>query len=262
MHQRSPLLILLALTALVVSGCATTVHSVANGTPAADECVILVHGLSRSYRAMRPMAERLGLAGYTTVNVDYPSRSATIEELAPRVIGEGVAQCHDRGLSRINFVTHSIGGILLRYEQQRAPIDGLGRVVMLGPPNQGSELVDVGERIPLFGAIASPAGEQLGTDADGVPSSLGPVEFELGVIAGTRTANPFVSLFLPNPDDGKVSVARTRVDGMRDFAVVPRSHAFMMRHPSVIALTERFLKTGCFAASGNLAGCRSSVQGD
>jgi pimeloyl-ACP methyl ester carboxylesterase len=237
---------LLLIACVAAAGCASQVRSVATDAPEAQDCVVLLHGLSRSYRAMRPMAEALNEAGFATVNVDYPSRSAPIETLAPTVIGEGVARCRELGFERIHFVTHSLGGILLRYQHAGEPISELRRVVMLGPPNQGSELVDVGADLPLFGAVASAAGEQLGTGPDSLPQSLGPVDFDLGVVAGTRTANPFASLLLPNPDDGKVSLARTKVGGMKDFIAVERSHAFMMRSRDVIESTIAFLRTGCF----------------
>lgn len=243
------------LACVSAAGCASTVRSVAVSAPQAQDCVVLVHGLSRSFRAMRPMANALRDAGFATVNVDYPSRSAPIETLAPMAIGEGVARCRALGFERIHFVTHSIGGILLRYQHADEPIRGLQRAVMLGPPNRGSELVDIGAGLPLFGAVASAAGEQLGTGPDSVPQSLGPVDFDVGVIAGTRTANPFASLLLPNPDDGKVSLPRTKVDGMRDFIAVAHSHAFMMRSSDVIARTIDFLRTGCFTPPGDGTAC-------
>ena len=247
---------LLLIACLGTAGCATDVRSVAVAAPEARDCVVLVHGLSRSYRAMRPMAGALREAGFATVNVDYPSRSAPIETLAPAVIGEGVDRCGELGFDRIHFVTHSMGGILVRYQHAGEPIRGLQRVVMLGPPNQGSELVDAGAGLPLFDAVASAAGAQLGTDPGSVPQSLGPVEFDLGVIAGTRTANPFASLLLPNPDDGKVSLPRTKVEGMADFIAVARSHAFMMRGRDVIEQTIAFLRTGCFRPGDDGLACR------
>jgi len=91
------------------------------------------------------------------------------------------------------------------------------------------------------------SGLQLGTDADGIPKTLGPVDFELGVIAGTRTFNPGLSQLLPNPDDGKVSLENTKVDGMDDFLPMPVTHTFMMRSDKVIAQVKHFIKHGSFA---------------
>ncbi len=236
----------LLLCLLLAASCASTPRS--ELVPAADssECVVLLHGLNRSWRAMGTMADALQEAGFTTANVDYPSQAGPIEELAPLSVGTGVAECRSTGATRIHFVTHSIGGILLRYQHQQEPITELGRVVMLGPPNQGSEIVDILRDWPGMEAISGAAGMQLGTGKDSIPSQLGPVDFELGVIAGTGTINLLASALLPNPDDGKVSVAATRVDGMDDFLVVRNSHRYITRAAVVLRNTVSFLKTGRF----------------
>ncbi len=212
------------------------------------ECVVLLHGLNRSWRAMRPMAKAMREVGFSTVNVDYPSQSGTIEEIAPVAVGEGLSQCRRAGANRIHFVTHSLGGILLRYENKRSRIYDLGRVVMLGPPNQGSELIDKTRDWPGFEMLSGDAGAQLGTDIESMPSQLGPVKFELGVIAGTGTINVFASALLPNPDDGKVSVASTQIEGMDDFLIVGNSHRYITRSEVVIRNTESFLRHGHFLA--------------
>jgi len=117
---------------------------------------------------------------------------------------------------------------------------------MLGPPNRGSELVDKTQDWIGFEAISGAAGMQLGTDENSLPAQLGPVDFELGVIAGTGTINVLASAMLPNPDDGKVSVAATQVEGMDDFLVVGNSHRYITRSNVVVRNTESFLKTGRF----------------
>jgi len=213
-----------------------------------DECVVLLHGLNRSWRAMRPMAKALHEAGFTTANVDYPSQAGSVEQLAPLAVGQGLEECRNSGATRIHFVTHSLGGILLRYENEHMPIPDLGRVVMLGPPNQGSEIIDKTRDWPGFGMMAGDAGAQLGTNDESVPSQLGPVDFELGVIAGTGTINVLASSMLPDPDDGKVSVASTQVEGMDDFLVVGNSHRYITRSDVVLRNTESFLRHGKFLA--------------
>lgn len=213
-----------------------------------EECVVLLHGLNRSWRAMRPLAEALQDAGFATANVDYPSQSGTVEEIAPEAVGLGLEKCRSTGAARIHFVTHSMGGILLRYENGRSAIPDLGRVVMLGPPNQGSELIDRTRDWPGFEMLTGDAGAQLGTSAESMPSKLGSVGFELGVIAGTGTINVLASAMLPDPNDGKVSVASTQVDGMDDFLVVGDSHRYITRSDVVFRNTIAFLKTGHFLA--------------
>ena len=235
-----------ALAACLLGACVTETRVQVVPARAGQECVVLLHGLNRSWRAMRTMAEALQQDGFTTVNVDYPSQGGTVEELAPVAVGIGAGACRGAGAETVHFVTHSLGGILLRYENERAAIEGLGRVVMLGPPNRGSELVDQTKDWPGFEALSGPAGAQLGTQADSIPSQLGPVDFELGVIAGTGTINVLASVMLPDPDDGKVSVASTRVDGMKDFLVVGNSHRYITRSDVVVRNTLAFLRTGHF----------------
>ena len=251
-----------ALSAVVLGGCVTEPETRVAVAPDQDECVVLLHGLNRSWRAMRPMGEMLQEDGFTVVNVDYPSQSATVEELAPGVIGIGVNTCREAGAHTIHFVTHSMGGILLRFENERAPIDGLGRVVMLGPPNQGSEIIDKTTEWPGFESLGGPAGAQLGTLEDSIPAQLGPVDFELGVIAGTATFNIFASAMLPAEDDGKVTVERTKVDGMTDFLVVDHSHRFMIRMDVVLRNTRSFLRTGRFIDADRQAFHVSAIETD
>ncbi|MDX1406253.1 MAG: alpha/beta fold hydrolase [Woeseiaceae bacterium] len=242
-------LLLLVLVAGLLAGCATTIRSDTVQHYRSSECVVLLHGLNRSWRTMDKMAASLQQDGFSTANVDYPSSTMRIEELAPLVVNEGLRQCRQTGATTVHFVTHSMGGILVRYVQAQEPIPDLGRVVMLGPPNQGSEVIDVTRDWPGIEMISGESGLQLGTDEESIPSQLGPVDFELGIIAGTGTTNPFMSaLMLPDEDDGKVTVARTRVEGMDDFTVVPDSHFAMMKSDSVIAATSRFLRTGSFEA--------------
>ena len=237
-----------ALLTTLISACATTPRTEVYATENIGECVVVLHGANRSWRAMRPMAEAIQAGGYTTVNVDYPSRAGTVDELVPLAVDLGLEKCRATGADRIHFVTHSLGGILLRYAHEQEPIKDLGRVVMLAPPNTGSEIVDKTRDIPGSSMLAGEALMQLGTNADSVPAQLGPVTFELGVIAGTGTMNPLLSSMLPDPDDGKVSVARTRIDGMTDFLVVEDNHHYILTDDIVIRNTLLFLRTGAFAA--------------
>ena len=193
---------------------------------------------------MVPLEKALQNSGFTVVNVDYPSRKMPIEELSPLVVRGGMDSCPEA--TKIHFVTHSLGGILVRYYFEGNSIQEMGRVVMIAPPNQGSEVVDNLRNFPGFKMLNGPAGQQLGTDEESIPLNLGPVDYEVGVIAGTRTFNPILSLFLPNPDDGKVSVARTYVDGIKETIEVPHSHPFIMKANVVIEQSINFLHKGAF----------------
>lgn len=217
------------------------------GTAWSSDCVVLLHGLLRSADSMQPMADALEEAGFETVNIEYPSRHATIEELAGPAVEEGLSGCRAiEGVDTIHFVTHSLGGILLRYYLEEVEIPELGRVVMLGPPNQGSVAADRMGILPGYDWVQGPVGRQLGKGEDSVPLQLGPADFEVGIIAGDRTIDPITSSVLPDPDDGKVSVLDTRLEGMTDFIVVNHSHAYLMRQEEPVRLTIRFLETGRF----------------
>jgi pimeloyl-ACP methyl ester carboxylesterase len=217
------------------------------GLAQADDCVVLLHGLMRSSTSMNAMQRELDAAGFLTANIDYPSRDHTVEELAGPAIEDGLAACRAFETTRhIHFVAHSLGGILIRHYLSENEIPELGRVVMMGPPNQGSAAVDELEDVPGFDWLNGPAGRQLGKGEGSVPLALGPADFELGVIAGNRTIDPITSSVLENPDDGRVSVEDTKLDGMDDFVIVEHSHAFMMRMQRPIELTIEFLRTGSF----------------
>ncbi len=215
----------------------------------AADCVVLLHGLARSAGSMEDLAERLEQEGYTVSNVDYPSTQFSVEELAPMAVEHGINQCQFWSAERIHFVTHSLGGILVRQYFKAQQLENMGRVVMMGPPNNGSEVVDNLKDVPGFFLINGPAGVQLGTSEQDIPRQLGPVSFELGVIAGTDTMNFLLSNLLPNPDDGKVSVESTKLPGMADFVALPVTHTFMMSDGEVIEQVVTFLAEGHFKLS-------------
>lgn len=212
---------------------------------AANECVILLHGLARTSGSMDKMEGVLGTEGYRVVNQDYPSREHPVEVLAEQAIPAAIEGCGEAA-QRIHFVTHSMGGILVRYWLANHELPRLGRVVMLSPPNQGSEVVDRLGHLGPFQWLNGPAGDQLGTGPESLPNRLGPVGYEVGVITGDRTINPILSTLIPGDDDGKVSIESAKIEGMRDFLVVPRSHPLIMDSGEVIAQTIRFLREGRF----------------
>jgi hypothetical protein len=227
-----------------------TILALSPGIASAADCVVLLHGLIRSSWSMEPMAEALIKEGFEAVNINYPSRDLPIEELAPIAVGDGLNACRGiDGVDRIHFVTHSLGGILLRQYLSELEIPELGRVVMLGPPNKGTDAVDKLGDMPGFDWLNGPAGRQVGKGDASVPLRLGPADFELGIIAGNRTIDPLTSAVLEDPDDGRVSVEDTKLEGMKEHVVVEHSHAFMMRMRRTIELTIRFLKTGSFAGA-------------
>jgi hypothetical protein len=214
----------------------------------AQDCVVLLHGMARSHRSTYKMEEALKTDGYEVINFDYPSTKHNIATLAKDYLPKAINQC--RPNTTIHFVTHSLGGIVLRQYLSNGlynnKLEKLGRVVMLGPPNKGSQVVDTLRDVPGYLWLNGPAGLQLGTDRNSVPNSLGAVTYPVGIIAGNSSINLILSQMLPSRNDGKVSVENTKVEGMTDHLVVPVSHPFLMRNNEVILQVKAFLKTGKF----------------
>lgn len=227
----------------VLTGCSS-------GPPDAEETVVLVHGLGRTPASMLLLQERLADAGYRVVNFGYPSRSEPLEALTDS-LRTAVEACCSGPAENVNFVTHSMGGLLVRIllAERVEPFEG--RVVMLSPPNQGSEIVDAFADSPMLRSVLGPAGVRLGTDSAGIAAELPPVNFSLGIITGDRSLNPIYSWLIPGPDDGKVAVDNARVEGADDFLVVPATHTFIMNRADVAEQVVHFLRNGSFQNPGH-----------
>ena len=221
--------------------------SQASTTP--REHVILLHGLCRTTKSMTKMARALEAENYTVHNLAYPSRKQTIEDLSEAYLWPILRDCMSQKASRIHFVTHSMGGILVRdYVSRHPEQESLGKLVMLAPPNDGSEVADRLRNWRFYQWLNGPAGQQLGTDAHSLPRKLGPVTLPTGIIAGDRSINWINSLtMIQGKDDGKVSVASSKVEGMADHLVVHVTHPMIMKHKGVIRQTIHFLREGTFA---------------
>ena len=242
----------LAFVAGLSMACATVG---AREVPDRTDTVILLHGMWRDAGAMRGIESELADRGYNTINISYPSTDYTIEELAVRYLHPAY-EAASKGEGQVHIVTHSMGGILARYYLDTYPASNLGRVVMLAPPNQGVEMADRYGHWSLFRWATGPAGLQLGTGPGSLPRALGPVDYEVGVIAGSKGRN-LLSLMIPGQDDGLVSVASARVEGMSDFLLLDQNHYYIKHDDQAIAQTIHFLESGRFAHKSSNAVARA-----
>lgn len=234
---------------------------------AVTECVVLLHGLGRSAWSMQRLARFFGAQGYVVWCKTYPSRRHTIEQLAEHVFTDVFSDERVLQSEKIHFVTHSLGGILLRQwfqmperfdtshlsgvsskraESALCRAEHIGRVVMLGAPNQGSEVTEFFRHWPLYQWLTGPAGSQLGTREDDLPRCLNAIDLDVGVIAGTRSADPWFTFLFSGEHDGKVSVSSTRLTEMADFIALPVGHTLMMWNKNVIEQAHHFIREGRF----------------
>jgi pimeloyl-ACP methyl ester carboxylesterase len=219
------------------------------GIASAQDGVVLLHGISRTSRSFRKMQRAIEAAGFLTLNVGYASRHKRLEMLA-KDIHPAVSRFADSIEGSTHFVCHSMGGLLARvYLSQQRPVR-LGRVAMLGTPNAGSEIADSLKNFIFYRAFFGPAGQQLVTHRDPITEILlPPVNYPVGIIAGNRSIDPIAStLFLRGPNDGRVTVENTKLEGMADHIVVGASHPWLVRHDVAIDQTIAFLKRGRFSA--------------
>lgn len=214
-----------------------------------SDSVVLLHGLGRGPWAMKLLEGRLADAGYRVHNLAYPRRADSIEVIVAEVHREFIGCC-SRGTGKVHFVTHSLGGLVLRAYLDKHRPRNLGRAVLLAPPNAGSEIVDHFRGWALFGSILGPMAPQLGTGPHDLPARLPILDCEFGVIAGNHWINPVGPILLPSPHDGTVSVNRTHLAGMKDHLVVPHTHTFIMNSKQVAREIIHFLRHGKFERPG------------
>lgn len=245
LRVKTALFILMLLPLL--GGCCTAPRSKPAGK---GETVLLLPGLARTPRSMSRMQRALEAEGYAVQTLKYPSTRQPVEVLARDYLAPAVTAAQENAPAQIHFIGHSLGGIIIRDYLASHELPQLGRIVMLGTPNQGSEVVDKLGHMKLFGWINGPAGLQLGTAPDSAPQTLPTPAAEIGVIAGTRSINWVLSSFIPGTDDGKVSTERAQLEGMSDFKTVPKSHPFLMRDPAIIEMCIHFLANGRFISDG------------
>ena len=208
--------------------------------------VVLLHGIARTSRSLGKLERALQETGFATLNLTYPSRRKSLDLLADH-IHPAVADFAERNQGPIHFVGHSMGGLLARVYVAKYRPRRLGRVVMLGTPNRGSEVADLLQRLSLYRSFYGPAGLQLTTNLDPMLKSLPSLDYAVGIVAGNRSIDPISShLILPRPNDGRVSVESSKLDGMAGHITIKTFHAGLPCHRIAIHQTIEFLREGRF----------------
>ncbi len=205
--------------------------------------VILIHGIGRSSRSFSRMQRGFRADGCVVVPFEYPSTRVSLERSAEFL--SSVLQSLE-GVTSIDFVVHSMGGLVVRACLQDGEENRIHRMVMLGTPNRGAEIADLLQRTALFKLVYGPAGQELVTGGDGIISRLPVPRFEFGVIAGGNGTVRGYNPLLPGDNDGTVTVESTRLSGAADFLRVPRLHSLLMNDDQVVTATRHFLEHGRF----------------
>jgi triacylglycerol lipase len=225
--------------------CLTLAMNLQRAEPSIPDTVVVLHGMGRTRFSMTRVARDLCRQGYDVLWESYPSTRWSVEKIAQDWLHPLLVEKVRPG-SKVHFVTHSLGGIVVRQYLASHTVPNLGRVVMLAPPNRGSELSDLLRHFPPARWYNGPALSQLTTESDSLPNRLGPVPAECGVIAGNVSLNPLFSLVVKGPSDGKVAVERTRLDGQTGHLILPYSHTWLMNRKQTLKAVSRFLSTGSF----------------
>lgn len=209
-----------------------------------DHYVVILHGIFRSSRHMRKLAAYLCLQGYEVLNLDYPSTEYKLEELV-EIIWQDISARLTQD-KPVHFVGYSMGGLLVRAVLSKFHPPKLGRIVLLGTPNKGSEVADFLQNNYLYRKLYGPAGQQLITDQSSIQHLFKPVDYELGIIAGSWSIDPISSFLIKGNDDGKVSIQSTKLEGMQDHIIIPTTHTWFPHNKEVQRQTAYFLQDGTF----------------
>jgi pimeloyl-ACP methyl ester carboxylesterase len=209
--------------------------------------VILLHGIARTKRSMAKLERHLQSHGFATLNLDYPSTRLNLEQIVDHL--HPLITTHTNSHpGPIHFIGYFMGGLVIRAYLAKYRPANLGHVVMLGTPNAGSEIADFLKNVWLYKKFYGPAGQQLITKQDDFAHLFAAIDYPLGILAGSRSLDPLSSLIIRQPNDGKVSIASTKLDGMADHRIIPATHTFFPSHKSAQDEIVHFLRHGKFTS--------------
>lgn len=205
-----------------------------------DHLVLLIHGLGRHAGIMDKAKFALRKAGYSAHSLNYATLFEGVEEHATHF--EHVLN-NLKGIKRVSFVTHSLGGLVAREILSRSIVwNGITaeKLVMMATPIKGAEIAEFLNRMKSYKFITGKSGQDVlpGEDLKSLPDPKIPT---LIIAGGTGTDIGFNPL-LKGDNDGIVTVAETRLNGPHDFKRVKIIHTTIMDHPTSIKATLEFLK--------------------
>lgn len=216
-------------------------------TGAPQNPVLILHGITMNGFFMSGIAGHLKRKGREVINVTYPSRAKGFEALCDEFVKPAIDSSKT---GKVDAVVHSMGGLLLRLYAEKYGTAKIGRVVMIATPNHGSEVADYLRPLGPYKWYHGEAGQNLGTTKDDMPGRLkDSIDFDCGVIAGNNRwfhAPTTLLAKIPLPNDGIVSVASTKINGMKDHVEVWGDHTLMCWMPSVWRLASTYLEKGSF----------------
>lgn len=239
MFKRALLLLVL------LAGLALAAPAFAQDAEKKGDYVVLLHGIGRTSNTMYAMQKSFENDGYDVLNLDYPSREMLLEDIVEKIHPEIQAFTADK-TRKVHFVGYSMGGLVIRAYLAKYRQANMGRVVMLGTPNSGSEVADTFRDYWLYAKVYGPAGQQLATSSNLDPKLLGKTDYEVGTIAGTLSIDPVSSFIIPGEDDGKVSVKSAHLADEKDHRTMATTHTFMPFNADVIKSAKHFIAHGKF----------------
>lgn len=208
-----------------------------------NDMVILLHGLGRGTTSMWMLDYRLSQAGFDVHRIGYDSLTQSPDQIVEHV-SKQIKACCQSSARKVHFVGHSLGGLIIRAYLEKERPQHLGRVVMLGTPNQGTAAVDYFRQFSGFNMLGSTT-RSLGTDSKSFPLSLSEPNYPVGVIAGYTTLK-LNEWYLKGIDDGLVTIEATKIPNMTDFITMNAGHAMLRYKSSVARQVVAFLKRGKF----------------
>ena len=226
----------------------TSLLLISTTTTSAKNHVYLIHGYGAVKLSMSSLARHLKKNGYTVTNWGYNSLGKSIPELGKMLFDEIKGK---KGIDSLNFVTHSMGGLVVRsllgHAKQDSAFPRICRIVMLSPPNKGAEIADFFAQSKVIKKILGPNLEYMTTDSTSLANKLPvPEDEEVGIIAGARFDDKGYNLIIEGDDDGFLTTDKTRLGTEKDFIVIPEAHFFMAHNKKSKEYVLRFLKTGKF----------------